>query len=205
MTKRNVIEFYFDFTSPFGYCASLRIDDLAAKYGREAKWSSMLLGISVVKVMGLRPLAQTPLKGEYNRNDLARYVRRHGIRLGHDVRDGKPSYPIPAGRAFHWLDRHHPELSKPAAKAILKAYWIDDVDIGSPETVADIAARVGADRASLLAGITIGDGSRLLRDAVDRSLARGVFGSPFFLVDGEPFFGVDKMELMEEWLNTGGW
>ena len=36
-------------------------------------------------------------------------------------------------------------------------------------------------------------------------LARGVFGSPFFIVDGEPFFGVDKLELVDEWLSRGGW
>jgi len=49
------------------------------------------------------------------------------------------------------------------------------------------------------------EGSALLRAAVDRSLAKGVFGSPFFIIDGEPFFGLDKMELIEEWLATGGW
>jgi acyl-coenzyme A synthetase/AMP-(fatty) acid ligase len=47
--------------------------------------------------------------------------------------------------------------------------------------------------------------SEQLRAAVERSLARGVFGSPFFLVGEEPFFGLEKMELLEEWLATGGW
>ena len=50
-----------------------------------------------------------------------------------------------------------------------------------------------------------GEADRLLRAAVDRSLARGVFGSPFFIVDGEPFFGLEKMELVDEWLASGGW
>ena len=50
-----------------------------------------------------------------------------------------------------------------------------------------------------------GAGSAHLRAAVERSLARGVFGSPFFLVGEEPFFGLEKMELLDEWLATGGW
>ena len=68
-----------------------------------------------------------------------------------------------------------------------------------------IAERVGADAAGLSAGFASGEADRLLRAAVDRSLARGVFGSPFFVIDGEPFFGLEKMELVEEWLASGGW
>jgi 2-hydroxychromene-2-carboxylate isomerase len=55
------------------------------------------------------------------------------------------------------------------------------------------------------AGIA-GDTARSdLREAVAASLARGVFGSPFFIVDGEPFWGSDRLELLDEWLTTGGW
>lgn len=45
----------------------------------------------------------------------------------------------------------------------------------------------------------------LLRGEVDAAVARGVFGSPFVIADGEPFFGVDNLELLEEWLARGGW
>jgi 2-hydroxychromene-2-carboxylate isomerase len=40
---------------------------------------------------------------------------------------------------------------------------------------------------------------------VDDSIRRGVFGSPFFIVDGESFFGVEKLPVVEDWLATGGW
>ena len=65
------LEFYFDFLSPFGYLASLRVDELAQAHGYKARWRSMLLGVSVLKVMGMKPLPQTPLKGPYLRRDLA--------------------------------------------------------------------------------------------------------------------------------------
>ena len=203
-STKATIEFYFDFISPFGFCASLRVDDLARKYGRTAAWSSMLVGVSVMKVMNLPPIRDLPLKGPYQKRELARYVRKRGISLGHDVRT-EPAYPIPAGRAFHWLNHHQPELAKPAAKAILNAYWIDGRDIGNSEVVAELCAGVGVERQTVLQAIHGEEGSALLRAAVDRSLAKGVFGSPFFIIDGEPFFGLDKMELIEEWLATGGW
>ena len=198
--------FYFDFISPFGFLASLRVDALAAKYGREADWRSMLTGISVLKVMGLKPIPETPLKGPYALRDAERYCRRHGIALSPPLGpDRVQPRPLAAGRAFHWLRRHDPERAKPVAKSLLRAHWQEGVDIGTPETVTAIAASEGVDKAALGAGFDSGEAALLLRAAVDESLEAGAFGSPFFIVDGEPFFGLEKMELMEEWLATGGW
>jgi len=39
----------------------------------------------------------------------------------------------------------------------------------------------------------------------NEAIAKGVFGSPFFLVDGEPFWGFDRMPMLEHWLEKGGW
>ena len=198
--------FYFDFISPFGFLASLRIDALAAKYGREADWRSMLTGISVLKVMGLKPIPETPLKGPYAQRDAERYCRRHGIALSPPLGSGRVQpRPLAAGRAFHWLRRHDPERAKPVAKRLLRACWQEGGDIGTPESVTAIAASEGVDKAALGAGFDSGEAALLLRAAVDESLEAGVFGSPFFIVDGEPFFGLEKMELLEEWLATGGW
>jgi 2-hydroxychromene-2-carboxylate isomerase len=202
---RAPLEFYFDFISPFGYCASLRVDALAATYGRAARWQAMLIGISVLKVMGLKPVPQTPLKGPYARRELQRYLRRHGLALKRDP-DKPPSHPVPGGRAFHWIDSKDPVLAKRFAAALFAAYWQDDHDIGSVDELARVGESVGVERDALSAAISSGgEGDALLRAAVDRSLALGVFGSPFFIVDGEPFFGLDKMELMEAWLREGGW
>ncbi|MGZ3237187.1 MAG: DsbA family protein, partial [Burkholderiaceae bacterium] len=41
----SAIDFYFDFSSPYGYFASTRIDELAAKYQRKVKWHPILLGV----------------------------------------------------------------------------------------------------------------------------------------------------------------
>ena len=72
MTQSLPLHFYFDFISPFGYFASLRIEDLAARHGRSVEWHAMLLGVAVLKVMGLKSLLDTPLKGDYIRRDAKR-------------------------------------------------------------------------------------------------------------------------------------
>ena len=82
MTDDKKLHFHFDFLSPFGYLASLRIDDLTLKYQWECEWHPMLLGVTVLKIMGLPPIAELPLKGPYIRKDAERYMRRHNIVLG---------------------------------------------------------------------------------------------------------------------------
>jgi 2-hydroxychromene-2-carboxylate isomerase len=200
----DLLEFYFDFISPFGWLASLRVDALAARHGYETRWQSMLLGVSVLKVMGMKPLRQYPLKGDYLKHDLLRYLRRHEIKTARDL-DSAPANPLAAGRIFHILDAADPALAKTVTRALLHAYWGEARDIGDADLAVAIASQAGADRNRLKDALASGEGDQLLRAAVDRSLARGVFGSPFFIVKDEPFFGLEKMEILEEWLAERGW
>ena len=198
------IQFYFDFISPFGYFASLRIEALAARHGRTVEWHAMLLGVSVMKVMGLKPLMDTPLKGPYIAREMRRYVRKHGLAIGR-----KPDDPVmdprAAGRAFHWVKQHRPELAAQLAHAIYHAYWGEGQDLSTAEAISLLPLPDGLDRDTLREAIDSDEARTLLREAVDASLKAGVFGSPTVVVDGEPFWGVQNLELVEEWLSQGGW
>jgi 2-hydroxychromene-2-carboxylate isomerase len=198
------LELYFDFISPYGYFASLAIEGLAARHGRTVDWRPMLLGVSVLKVMGLKPLLDTPLKGDYIRRDVLRHARGHGIRLGRDL-NAPMGNPLPAARAFCWVKRHHPGLESAMAHAVFHAIWAEGRDLSTPEAVAAIALPAGLD-ASAVAEATAGEeAARLLRDAVAASIETGIFGSPTMVVDGEPFWGFDRLGDAEAWLRTGGW
>ncbi|HEX6829652.1 MAG TPA: DsbA family protein, partial [Burkholderiales bacterium] len=78
-------------------------------------------------------------------------------------------------------------------------------DIGSPEVTADVAAGLGLDRAEILAAMEDPEIKERLRKETDAAIARGVFGSPYIIVDGEPFWGADRLDQVERWLATGGW
>ena len=198
------IDFYFDFLSMYGYFASLRIEALAARHGRGVRWHSMLLGVSVMKTMGLKPLLDTPLKGDYAIRDTARYVRRHGLQLARKVTDPFMD-PRAAARGFYWVRRQRPGQETAFARAAFDRYWREGVDLGAASAVAALAPAIGAEPQALLQGIESEAARNDLRDAVAASLARGVFGSPFFIVDGEPFWGSDRLELLDDWLAQGGW
>lgn len=202
--SRPMLDFYFDFISPFGYLASLEVDGVATRHGWECRWNSMLVGVSVLKVMGMKALPEIPLKGAYLQREIARHCRRHGISLGRST-SAAPVNPVPAGRAFHWIAKNYTAELKPFARAILDAYWLEGKDISQISLLVEHFVRLIGDGPAFAAALTGGEGDVLLRKAVANSLDRGVFGSPFFLAAGEPFFGLDKMGQIDEWLGCGGW
>ena len=204
MNSPEPLHFYFDFISPFGYYASLRIDALAARHGRAVDWHPMLLGVSVLKVMGLKPLLDTPLKGPYTARDMKRYARLHGITLGREP-DAPLMNPLTPGRAFAWAKRHHPDAAKALAQSMLHAYWHDGVDLSDPAALATISLPDIISGAKLVEAAQGPEAAQLLRDEVDASLKAGVFGSPTVVVDSEMFWGVDKLAQVEMWLERGGW
>jgi 2-hydroxychromene-2-carboxylate isomerase len=193
--------FHFDFSSPYGYFAAQRIDALAARHGREVDWRPMLLGVAF-RQTGMAPLTEVPLKGRYSTHDFARTARFHGL----DFR--MPSrFPIPTqapGRVVTWLKSTQPARAVPVAKALYRAYFVDDHDISSPDVVADVAARQGVDRDAARAAQDDPQVKDAFRRAVDAALALGVFGSPYVVVDGEPFWGFDRFDQIDRWLATGG-
>lgn len=192
------LHIHLDFISPYGYFASLRVEALAARHGRTVAWHPMLLGVAVLKVMGLKPLMDTPLKGDYVDRDVRRYAREHGLPMQRQPRDPVMN-PLTCGRALAWVNRHQPERAGEVVHAIYSAYWGEAQDLSTPMSLEPV---VGATIAQASAGE---EAAALLRAEVDASLAAGIFGSPTLVIDGEPFWGVDKLEQAERWLQRGGW
>jgi 2-hydroxychromene-2-carboxylate isomerase len=195
------IRFHFDFSSPYGYLAAQKVDALAAKYDRKVDWRPILLGV-VFKQTGGAPLTMVPLKGDYSRRDMYRSARFHGIA---DFRM-PTQFPQPtqnAARVFLWQKEKDPEQAVRVAKAIYRAFFVDDRNISDPEIVADAAASAGVDRAAARAAIDDPRIKDMLRQEVEAAVAEGVFGSPFIIVDGEPFWGLDRFEQVERWLSRG--
>ncbi len=196
------IEFYFEFASPYGYLASTQIEDLGARHGREVAWYPIMLG-AAFKETGARPLMQTPLKGPYLRRDVPRFARLLGVPFKEPPI--MPANSLAASRAFVWLAVDDQQLAKRLAQAVFQAHWGEGRDIGAPELVAEIAAPLGIAPAALLEAVAQPAIKDLLKHATAAAIERGVFGSPFIFVDGEPFWGADRLGQVDAWLARGGW
>lgn len=201
MTDKAAIDFYFDFSSPYGYLASTRINALAAHHQRRVNWRPVLLG-PMFKAAGTAPLAGVPLKGPYSVHDFSRTARFLGIRYKQPQ-----NFPIStqnAARAFYWINDRDAIRAHRFAAACFENYFTQGVDITTADAVADIAAAVGEDRGAALAATADPVFKDRLKNEVESALARGVFGSPFIIVDGEPFWGNDRLDQVDAWLGTGG-
>lgn len=195
------IDFYFDFSSPYGYFMSEKIDEVAARYGREVRWRPYLLG-AVYKKLGSQPLPNLPLKGPYSVRDFERSARFLGLSCR--IPEAFPVATQHAARAFYWLEDRDPALARRFALATLRAYFGDGRDISQLDAVLDLAAGLGVDRAALAAALDSDELKARLRAECEAAIERGVFGSPFVIIDGEPFWGVDRLPQIERWLETGG-
>jgi 2-hydroxychromene-2-carboxylate isomerase len=191
------IEFYFDFSSPYGYLASNRIEALAAKHGRKVNWHPILLG-PAFKAMGTPIPAHTPLKGEYSMRDFVRSARFHGISYEHPA--AFPVSTLAAARLFYWLKDKSERKAIELAKALYRAYFVDGVDISQVESVLRVAQSVGCDPAEARAALENQSVKDRTKAEVEASLAKGVFGSPYIIIDGEPFWGMDRLDQVERWL-----
>jgi 2-hydroxychromene-2-carboxylate isomerase len=202
MSGEEPVEFYFDFSSPYGYIASQIADDFEKRIGRPLNWRPMLLG-PVFKLTGSPPLVDVPLKGEYSKKDFARSARFHKVAYAQPAKF--PISTVAALRAFYWVNDRDPARARALSKALYRAYFAEGVDISAPATVVDIAKAAGVDGAALAAALEDPAVKDRARREVDNAIAAGVFGSPYFVVDGEAFWGVDRMPMLESWIKTGGW
>ena len=194
------VEFYYDFSSPYGFLAAHKIGALAARHGRSVEWNPILLGV-VFRQTGSAPLTEIPLKGEYSKRDFVRSARFHGLPFRMPSRFPVATQ-VPA-RIVTWLKESHPELVQPATLAMYGAYFEHDRDISAPENALAAAAGVGVDANAARTAIESAAVKDALKAAMERAVARGVFGSPFVFVDGEPFWGLDRFDQIERWLSDG--
>ena len=195
------LDFHFDLSSPYGYIAAHKIDDLAARHGRTVNWRPLLLG-AVFKQSGGAPLTEIPFKGGYARRDIPRSARFHGVEFRMPA-----VFPIPTqapARIVLWARNQDPASASRVAKALYRAYFVDGRDISKPDIAAEIAAAAGFDGAQARAAIDDPAIKEALKQEVDSAIAAGVFGSPFVVVDGEQFWGLDRFDQLDRWLRDGG-
>jgi len=185
------VEFYFDFASPYGFIAAMQIDAIA----RPVTWRPFLLG-AVYKTFGQSPL-EHPLKKNYVLEaDAPRVARRIGLQL--EVPAGFPEHALAPSRAFYWIEEQDPANAVAFAKLAYRKYWLEGCATSDAAVAADAAVAVGFDRAAVLAGMQDARIKERLVEENAAAIRKGVFGSPFFLVDGEPFWGSDRMQHLPQ-------
>jgi 2-hydroxychromene-2-carboxylate isomerase len=195
------IEFYFDFSSPYSYIANEWVDALAARHGRTVQRHAVLLGATFAAAELKSPVSH-PIKRDYSLRDFPRSARFERVPF-----QAPEAFPIPtqnAARVFWWLRDSEGELAAADwARAGFRAYFTRGAALNDPEALKAVVEQAGLDPAAAERAWNDPMWKERLRRANDEAIAAGVFGAPFFIVDGEPFWGNDRKPQIEQWLASG--
>ena len=194
------IDFYFDFSSPYSYIASEWIEALAARRGRTVNWHAMLLG-ATFQVTEIKSPVSYPLKREYSLRDFERSARFAGVPL--TMPEKFPIATQNAARIFWWLKASDPKRAVDWARHGLRALFARGVDLSDATALKVLCVEFGIEAAQAEGVWNDTQWKAALKSANDAAIALGVFGAPYFIVDGEPFWGNDRRAQIERWLEAG--
>jgi 2-hydroxychromene-2-carboxylate isomerase len=194
------VEFYFDFSSPYAYLLSEQIEAVATRHGRSVRYKPTLLG-AIFKQTGGAPLTKIPMKGAYSAHDFARSARLAGVNFR--LPDVFPVSAVNASRVLLWLQSSGSAKSVPFVHTVFRALFTQNRDISDPAVLTEIGAELGIEATALQAALQDPAVKEWLKNAVEESIERGVFGAPFVFVDGEPFWGNDRLPQIERWMQYG--
>ena len=191
------LDFYFDFISPYAYLASTRVEGIAERHGFAVAWKPFRLGVAVVKVMGLPPVMQTPLKSTYIRRDVRRLAQVLGQPFSGVTHETQPLPPARALCAVEGAQRAR------LAKALLHAQWAQGRNIAETAVLLEVAAQEGIDPAGVARALDDPATREQVNATTREAIARGVFGSPTVAVGDEIFWGVDRLWMLDHYLAHG--
>jgi 2-hydroxychromene-2-carboxylate isomerase len=197
---RKTLDFYFDFGSPTAYLAHKRLQQLVQQYDFAVQYIPMLLG-GVFKATGNTTPVAIPAKGRYMvERDLPRFARRYGVPLTMN-----PHFPINtlqimrgaiAARRLGCFDDY--------VDAIYDAMWVNGRNLGEPEVIAATLTAAGLDARALMALAQDPEVKGELAANTEQAVERGAFGAPTLYMDGEMYFGQDRLDFIEEALREAG-
>jgi len=166
-------DWYFDFVSPFAYFAVLRLNELPADLEISCR---PVLFAGLLEHWGQKGPAEIPPKRIWTYRWCTWWAAHNGI-----------PFRFPAAHPFNPL---------PAIRRIFQALWTSGADPADPATFKALALSLGVDESAVSAP-EIKDALRL---GTEQAAARGVFGVPTLMVDGESFWGADGLDFAQAFL-----
>ncbi|MCV2869520.1 2-hydroxychromene-2-carboxylate isomerase [Defluviimonas sp. WL0002] len=196
------IDYYFSTLSPFTYLAGVRLEALAKRHGATISYKPVDIGALFARTGGTPLPDRHDSRKEYRLQDL----RRQAARLGMPLNLRPMFFPTNAAPAAYAIIAAQVAQEGGAAgdlgglvHGVLRACWAEDRNIAEDEVVTALLQAHGFDAGLAFSGMLVGAETyaRNLEDAV----AAGVFGSPFYVVDGtERFWGQDRLDDLDLYL-----
>jgi 2-hydroxychromene-2-carboxylate isomerase len=190
-----MIDYFMTPVSPWAYLGHDRLVALAARHGATIAVKPVDPG-RVFSVSGGLPLKQrAPQRQEYRLVELDRWSKFLGMKL-----NVTPKFAgTPATPACKWIIAAQDDGGAAALKlagALTRAYWAEERNIGDDATLAAVAAEQGLPAATLAARAASPEAGARFDALTQEAIDRRVFGFPWYVCDGEPFWGQDRLDFL---------
>lgn len=192
----SVLDYYFTVLSPWAYLAGTRLERMAARNGVMVNYKPVNMGAVFKETGGLALKDRHPARQAYRLQDLPRSAKRSGLPINLSpahwpVSERPASVAIVAAQMAEYA-------VGPLAHAILRAAWAEERDISDAATLSAILEENRILESVLEPHLEAANAQfeQNARDAVEA----GVFGSPFYIIEGEMFWGQDRLDMLEDHL-----
>ena len=188
------VEFLFDVGSPYSYLAYKQLPKIAAAQGAQILWTPVLLG-GIFQATGNHSPAEIPAKGLHSNIDLQRWAQHFGVAI-----EMNPNFPIntlqlmrgAVGMQMRSEAEFHTYLD-----AVFNAMFGKPKNMGLPDVVASVLTDAGIDSALFLTLVNDPAVKDALKKNTTEAVQRGVFGAPTFFVNGDMYWGQDRLHFVE--------
>lgn len=195
------IDYYFSLQSPWAYIGHRPFMDIAQRHGLEINYKPVFLGRVFAETGGL-PLAQRhPARQRYRMVELQRWRQRRGLSFNLQPRHWPFDVNV-ADRcviAISVADQDPDKFLRLAYSAI----WEQEQDLGDVRVLQELAQDAGHNGASILQIAQGSTAEAFYAINLENAVAADVFGSPAYVLDGEVFWGQDRLDLLDEALSSG--
>ena len=191
MTKS--VEFYFDVGSPTAYLAHKRLKQLKSEYGCSIIYHPVLLG-GLFKASGNSSPVTVPAKGRYMMmEDLPRFAKLYNVSLNNN-----PHFPINTLNLMRGaVSALNEAYFDTYIDTIFNAIWVESRNMADIDTVIEVLSAAGLDAKAILEATKKPEVKQKLISNTEQAVERGLFGAPTMFVDGEMFFGQDRLQFVE--------
>lgn len=189
----SAVQFFFEPTSPYSYLASLRIDAIAAASGRTVDWCPIDI-LQVWQAHGITEAygAVRTLKRTYVLHDALRCARALGVPYATPRMRARDTTPLKL--AYWGLAERDAMLARRFMQSVWRRYFVEGGAIDALADLQDADAGWSLDTLERAAALPTALAAHERANAA--AIGAGCFGVPWFMADGEPFFGQDRLDQL---------
>lgn len=196
-----IIDYYFSLVSPWAYIGHAPFMEIAKRHGAEVNYKPVFLGRVFAETGGL-PLAQRhPARQRYRLVEMQRWREKRG--LSFTLQPKHWPFDVNLADRFAIAVTVSGKSPDPFLRRAFSAVWEEERNLGDPLVLAELAEQAGLDSSALMDVATGSTTEAIYALNLENAVAGDVFGSPAYVLDGEVFWGQDRIELLDDALTSG--